>query len=399
MFDTSANVPAREIRGRLSGLQTELQQHGLDAALILQPTDLFYYSGTLQQSHLYVPADGEVLLLTRKSVERAQSESPIDRIIPFMSPKTLPQLLKENHIPLPRRLGMELDVLPVNLFTVYQKIFQDTKIIDVAPVIRMQRAVKSSYELEILRQAGRLADRMMAHVPTLLEEGLTEIELAGMVEAYARKRGHQGVVRMRLWGNELFYGHLLSGPSAAVPSYLASPTGGSAVTPAVAQGSGFTIINAHEPVLVDYVFAYNGYISDQTRIFSIGELPDDLMKAHQAMLDIQSAVQAMARPGMAAGQLYTAALDMASDAGYADHFMGVGPQRIRFVGHGVGLELDEFPFLAQGQTLPLEENMVIALEPKLILPGRGVVGIENSHVVTPDGLSPLTCFPDTITTV
>jgi Xaa-Pro aminopeptidase len=107
----------------------------------------------------------------------------------------------------------------------------------------------------------------------------------------------------------------------------------------------------------------------------------------------------MARPGIFAGQIYDAALDMAADAGFADYFMGVGPQRIRFVGHGVGLELDEFPFLAQGQNLALQENMVIALEPKLILPGRGVVGIENSHVVTPDGLTPLTAYPDMITTV
>jgi Xaa-Pro aminopeptidase len=399
MFTTSTNTPAPEIRRRISQLQTELGKNDLDGALILQPTDLFYYSGTIQQSHLYVPAEGEALLLARKSFERAQAESPIDRIIPLASPKKLPQLLEDNGLSFPGRLGMELDVLPVNLFTVYKNIFPSAQIVDVAPVIRMQRAVKSSYERDILKQAGRFADQMMAHVPDILKEGLTEIELAGQVEAYARKLGHQGVVRMRLWGNELFYGHLLSGPSAAVPSYLASPTGGGAVTPAVAQGSGFTVIKPHEPVLVDYVFAYNGYISDQTRIFSIGDLPEDLVKAHQAMLDIQSHIKTMARPGIFAGQIYDAALDMAADAGFADYFMGVGPQRIRFVGHGVGLELDEFPFLAQGQNLALQENMVIALEPKLILPGRGVVGIENSHVVTPDGLTPLTAYPDMITTV
>jgi Xaa-Pro dipeptidase len=397
MFNTDANTPAAEIQARIADLQTALQSSDLDGAMILQPTDLFYYSGTIQQSHLYVPAQGPALLLARKSLERAQAESPIDRILPLTSPKELPGILKVNDLPLPRSLGMELDVLPFNLFSIYQQVFDKTRISDLSPVIRMQRAVKSIYELTVMSQAGKLADQMMAHVAEVIREASTEIELAGLVEAFARKLGHQGVVRMRLWGNELFYGHLMCGPSAAVPSYLASPTGGSATTPAVAQGAGMAPIKPHEPILVDYVFAYNGYIADQTRIFSLGQLTDDLLQAHQAMLDIQAAIKQMAKPGVTAGQIYDTALEMAAEAGYADRFMGVGPQRIRFVGHGVGLELDEFPFLAQGQTMLLAANMVIAFEPKVIWPGRGVVGIENSHVVTAEGLSPLTTYPDEIT--
>jgi Xaa-Pro aminopeptidase len=204
---------------------------------------------------------------------------------------------------------------------------------------------------------------------------------------------------MRMWGSELFYGHLLSGPSGAVPSYLASPTGGGGVSPAVAQSAGFRAIKRHEPVLVDYVFAYRGYISDHARIFSIGRLPDELVQAHAAMLDLQGRIQSMAKPGIASGAIYDFALDFAKTHGLGDHFMGVGRERIRFVGHGVGLELDEFPFLNAGQTMELQENMVIALEPKLVFPGRGVVGIENTHVVTQDGLEQLGQYPGEITVV
>jgi Xaa-Pro aminopeptidase len=202
---------------------------------------------------------------------------------------------------------------------------------------------------------------------------------------------------MRLWGGEMFYGHLMSGPTAAVPSYLASPTGGVGTSPAIAQGPSYRTIQRHEPVLVDYVFAYNGYLSDHTRIFSLGSLPQKLIDAQTAMLEVQEMVKKSAAPGVPSGAIYELALAKAAELGYADHFMGAASkERIRFVGHGIGLEVDEYPFLAAGQDLPLQEGMTIALEPKLIFPGEGVVGIENTHVVTQDGLEQLGRFPEEI---
>jgi Xaa-Pro aminopeptidase len=294
---------------------------------------------------------------------------------------------------------MELDVLPANLYFMYNKIFKKARVVDISPSIRSLRAIKSSHELKLITKACQMADRVAAHMGEILSAGLSEISLAGRVEAFARHLGHQGVVRMRLWGNELFYGHLMAGESAAVPSYLASPTGGSATSPAVAQGAGYRPVQANEPVLLDYCFAHQGYLADHTRIFAINGLSKDLLDAHEAMYALQEEVKKAARPGVTAGAVYDLAMELARKAGYADHFMGTGEQRIRFVGHGIGLELDEFPFLAQGQQMPLEEGMVIALEPKLIFPGKGVVGVENTHVVTADGLKQLTHYPDAVTIV
>jgi Xaa-Pro aminopeptidase len=141
----------------------------------------------------------------------------------------------------------------------------------------------------------------------------------------------------------------------------------------------------------------HGYISDHTRILALASLPEDLLAAHAAMLDIQSQIKAFARPGVTAGDVYDLGIRLAEEAGYGEYFMGAETNRIKFIGHGVGLELDEYPFLAQGQAMALVENMVIALEPKLIFPGRGVVGIENTHVVTPGGLKQLGRYPDEIT--
>lgn len=392
-------TPETEIRHRIKQLQSFLISGGIDGAIIVQNSDLFYFSGTIQQSQLYVPSEGEPLLMVRKSLERARSESAIQNIVSFGSPRQVPHLLNAAGLAIPKTLGLELDVIPALTYLDFQRLFDQSRLMDISHMIRRVRAIKSNYEIHMIREAALKSDQLAEHVRCLIKEDMTEIELAGQVEAHARKLGHQGIVRMRLWGSELFYGHLMCGPSGAVPSYLASPTGGTGVSPAVAQGAGFGRIRAHEPILVDFVFAYKGYLSDHTRIFSIGGLSDDLIQAHGAMLFLQAAIAREAKPGIAAGKIYDMAMELAGEAGYSENFMGTGDQRIRFVGHGVGLELDEYPFLAAGQKMLLQEGMVIALEPKLIFPERGVVGIENTHLVTPNGLQQLTVFDENIIVV
>lgn len=397
MYNPDNNTPETELNQRIDRLKNHLKDHVIDAALILQPVDLFYFAGTIQKASLWVPADGDPVLMVHKSIERARSESTIKNIVPLERPKNIADIIARNGFEPPRRLGLELDVLPTNMYFNYRRLFKDAEMVDIATPIRLIRSVKSAYEISVIRQAAELSDRIAGHVPDILEEGMTELELAGKLEAEARRLGHQGIVRMRLWGGEMFYGHLMAGSTGAVPSYLASPTGGVGANPAIAQGPGFKTVQRNEPVLVDYVFAFNGYLSDHTRIFSLGPLSRELMDAHQAMLEVQRLVKQVARPGVASGALYDQATAKAAELGYADHFMGAaGKERIRFVGHGIGLEIDEFPFLAAGQDLPLKEGMIIALEPKLIFPGKGVVGIENTHVVTGDGLEQLGKFSDEI---
>jgi Xaa-Pro aminopeptidase len=389
-------TPKSELDRRIENLKRRLKDSGTDAALMLQNTDLFYFAGTVQQAFLYVPADGEAILMVRKSVERALEESAIERIVSVNSSGEIPDVLLRHGCKAPRILGMELDVLPANLYLGFKRLFEKSEIVDISHTIRLIRSVKSAYETDIIRQAAQFSDRLAGCVKELLCEGATEVELAGKLEAEARKMGHQGTVRMRLWGSELFYGHLMSGAAAATPSYLASPTGGLGVGPAIAQGPSLLPIKRHEPVLVDYCFVYKGYISDLSRIFSLGELPDELTRAHEAMLDVQALIKKEAKAGVKAGDIYDISLERASQLGYADYFMGAGEPRIRFVGHGVGLELDEYPFLAKGQKLLLQSGMVLAAEPKLIFPGKGVVGIENMHIVTDKGLEQLTQFEENI---
>ncbi len=399
MYASELNTPKPELDLRIKNLQDYLRQKNIDAALILQRVDLFYFSGTVQQGSLYIPADGEPILMVNKNTERARADSALNTIVNLDSPKRIPKIIKDRGYGIPGSLGLELDVLPTTMYLNYQKLFNDTAIKDISLAIRLQRAVKSKYELDIMRRAAALSDQVAGWVPNILRQGITELELAGLVEAEARRLGHQGVIRMRLWGSEMFYGHLLSGPAGAVPSYLSSPTGGTGASPAIAQGPSFKTIQRHEPVMVDYFFAYNGYLCDHTRIYSLGALPAELIEAHAAMLEVQRMIKKVARPGVTSGVIYDQSLAKTKELGYEDYFMGAGGQRVRFVGHGIGLEVDEFPFLAAGQKLELQPGMTIALEPKLIFPGKGVVGIENSHVVGPDGLESLSKYPDEIVVV
>ncbi|WP_092232924.1 M24 family metallopeptidase [Desulfobacula phenolica] len=396
MIKYSRTTPEAEQQSRILALQQRLEKNDVDGVLILQKVDMFYYSGTAQQGWLYIPVQGEPVLMIFKDFHRAREESGLQQVVCLVSPKKIPQTIARFGCSIPKNLGLEMDVLSVNQYILFQKIFSGSNMIDISLQIRLQRAVKSDYEIGLMRKSSHMADKVAAKVPDLIKEGMTEIEFAGLVEAYARSLGHQGLVRMRMWDNDLFYGHIMAGPGAAVPSCFASPTGGRGVNPSIAQGPGFDLIKRNEPILVDYIFVLDGYISDHTRIFSLGSLPDDLLKAHDAMLEIQDMVKQNAIPGSITGDLYEMMISMAEAKGYKDYFMGAGERRIRFTGHGLGLELDEFPFIAQGQKLALEKGMIIALEPKVVLPGKGVVGIENSLLVTQNSLESLTTFSDEI---
>ncbi len=222
----SANAIAAEIEARIANLQKVLQAKGIAAALIVQKTDLFYFSATSQQGYLYIPDQGDPLLMVFKDFDRARQESPLVSVISLSSPRKIPEIIAEYGFSQPTSLGLELDVVPANLYFQYQKIFEKAEIIDVSTDIRLIRAIKSDYEIGCIEKAARGSDQVSGKVTELLQPGKTELELAGELESYARSLGHQGIVRMRLWGAEMFYGHLLSGADGAVPSYLASPTGG-----------------------------------------------------------------------------------------------------------------------------------------------------------------------------
>lgn len=391
-------VPLEEIQLRIDTLQTAMAGQGIDAALIVQRADLYYYSGTGQDAHLLVPVEGAPQLFVRKSLERAVQESPLDAVVAL---PRLSDLRKVTEAALSRplsTLGMELDVLPVNNYRVYADLFGDAEIVDVSPLVRAGRTIKSPFELDLMRQAASMNQEVYASVPHILKEGMSELEFSGLIEAEFRKRGHQGFVRVRSFNQEVFYGHVMSGANLAVPSCSVGPTGGPGPNPSFPQGAGQKIIRRNEPVQMDYVGVVDGYLVDQARTYCLGDPPEDLVAVHRLALAIQDRVAQEMVPGARCEGLYEIALDMATDAGQTRGFMGY-PQPVPFIGHGVGLELDELPLIGKKSPHILEEGMVVAIEPKFIFPDKGLAGIENSFLITADGPEKLTLFDDEIQVV
>jgi len=394
----AALAPATELAGRIAGLQASLQGLGLGAALLRQNADLYYYAGTIQQSHLYVPAEGEATLFVRKVAERARRESALGAIEHLASVKDLPQMIAARYGAPPARMGLELDVLPVAQLRRLEELFPRAAFDDVGRAVVRQRAVKSPWEVERIEASAAVADAVSGLIPGLLRDGLTEVEFAGRVEAEARRLGHEGIIRMRGFNQEMFYGQLLTGVSGCVPSYLDTPLAGTGLSAAVAQGASFRRIGRGEPVVFDFVPVRDGYMADFTRMFSVGPLGPGLLRAFDAALRVQEAATAAAGPGVPCRAVWEAARGAAEAAGLGASFMGHGSGQVPYVGHGIGIELDELPVLT-GSDLELEPGMVFALEPKFVLPGVGAIGIENTWLVTADGVRRLTQAPDDLVVV
>lgn len=384
-------TPSQELESRIEKLQRQMGVHGLDAILLLQNADLFYFTGSVQQGALYIPVQGEALYLVRKDYGRARMESGLKEVLPFTSPRDIPNILKDFSYPTPKTLGLELDVLPVALMNRFQKALGEVTVKDATTLIRNVRAIKSEYEISIMKDAALIADAVCKRAVEVVREGMTDLELTAELEFVARKAGHQGLVRMRGFNSELFYGHAFSGTDSAVPTYSDTPLGGVGLNTSFPQGASYKKIHRNEPITVDFVAVFDGYIVDQTRMLSIGELPETLARGYVDMVLIQEHAKQIAKPGVSWGGVYDECQRMASEMGYQDHFMGAKGAQVSFIGHGVGVEVDEYPFIARGfNEYLLEENMTFAFEPKVVFPGVGAIGIENTFWVTSEGLKHLT---------
>jgi Xaa-Pro aminopeptidase len=333
--------------------------------------------------------------MVRKDLSRAREDSPLTDLEPVSGFSDIERIVLSRLGTDQFRLAMELDVLPVNNYFRYVKLFPRAKIVDISTLIKEIRMIKSPLEQSLMRKAAQMNDSMFGIVKDLLKEGMTEMEFSGLLEAYYRRMGHQGVVRVRAFDNHVFFGHIMSGPNLATPSCSVGPTGGPGPNASIPHGAGMKRIGRNEPVQVDYVGVIEGYMVDQARTFYLGAASKKLLAIHEKALEIQEAMVSHGKPGVMAEDLYDISMEMAQKAGLAEGFLGY-PQPVPFVGHGVGLELDEFPVVGRRSPHALQPGMAIALEPKFIIPGEGLAGIENTYLVTEEGMEKITNFDDQV---
>lgn len=380
-----------ESQERVFRLQVMLRSKDIHAALFIMPIDVYYFAGTRQNAILWIPAEGEPLLLVRKSLSRAMDESPIAAIRPFPSSKEFASVFSEDL----STIGMTFDAIPVQQHLFYTRALPGRTFVDISMMLRELRSVKSPFELEQLRlSAGKLAS-VFAEVPQFLKAGMRELDLSAEMEYRLRKAGHEGYVRMRAFNQELFFGLAVSS-GGLNGGFFDGPVTGKGLSSASPHGASCDEIRVNQPILLDFGGVFNGYISDMTRMFVIGTLDAELQRAFDVAIEIQEMVRRGMKTGAICEELFFAAAAMAEKAGLGSCFMGMPGEQAKFVGHGVGLELDELPVLAKGFTMPLQAGQVIAVEPKFVIPGKGVIGIENTFAVTDDGGLRLSDLPDDI---
>lgn len=374
-------VPITELQERVSNLQDSLLEKGIDGALLVQRADTLYYTGTAQNVHIYIPREGKPIVLAYRDFGRAQQESSWE-VIELKGMSKIPTYIQEAGFPLPEKLGLELDVLPVNQFGRYRKIFPDALLVDVSTEVRLLRAVKSEWELARLEKSAQIHAQVLEYAKEVLHQGMTEVELEGLVEGKARSLGHGGYVRMRGFDSEFHFCVITSGARAAVPSCFDGPVTGQGISIAHPNGATMAQIQTCEPIIVDMVTVVDGYQIDQTRILSLGPLSVELTKAYKAARQVEERIRRALVPGRVAGEIYEEILTwVRENTPYEDNFMGYRTGQVRFVGHGVGLELDELPTISKGSREVLKPGMVVAIEPKFVFPGVGVVGIEDTVVI------------------
>jgi Xaa-Pro aminopeptidase len=357
-----------------------------NSAVIMESVNKYYFTGTIQDGVLIIRRDGSLIYGVRRSLERALSESPLPQkeIIGISTYRDLAQTMGGN-------LGevyVEGDTMPIVTRDRLAKYFNMDNVGFLDSVVRTVRSVKSPYELEAIRQSAQAHRKLLEeNVPALLREGMSEHEFLGELSREMYRLGYQGMARFHQFQIDINIGQVGFGTNALVPTWFDGPGGCLGNGPwAPYSGDSQRKLKKGDPVFVDVAFGMRGYHSDKTQVYFFGdEAPQDFLKAHSFCIDIQKRLAQMLKPGEIPSKIYETIM-ACIPAERQDHFMGVSPNhRVKFLGHGVGLNIDEFPVIAKGFDEPLKENMVLALEPKYAVSGTGMAGVEDTYLVTRHG--------------
>jgi Xaa-Pro aminopeptidase len=390
--------PPAEISARVAALQSKLRELDIDLAILSENSDLYYYSGSIQPLYLLVPAAGTPVALARKALTRIQTEVMGSAIEAFHGTKDLAAIIEKHGLGKAKRIAFTLDTVSYASVDRFLKLIVGAEAVDIAWTIRTLRMIKSENELSRVRESARILSGLPDLVKSVFRPGMTELELSAPIEHYFRQSGHGAIIRCRREGVDMSSsGVLSSGANSLEGTKFDGICVGKGLSPGAPYGSSTERIEPGVPIIMDYAVTIDGYHSDQTRMASWGAPSHEVMRAYEAMRRIETAISVKLRSGAICEDLYSESLRMAEELGYADTFMGIGTERVRFVGHGVGLEMDEPPYLAPKMKYPLEGGMTVAIEPKVALPGIGVIGIEDTFEITSGEPTLLTaCSPEFI---
>jgi Xaa-Pro dipeptidase len=378
-------VPLTELKNRMRCFRKRMDISNPDweIAVIFSKINLYYFTGTMQDGMLIIPENGDATFWVRRSYERALDESLFPNIEPMNSFRDAAKSVSE----LLDTVYLETEVVPLALYQRFQKYFPFKNFRPVDAQISAVRAVKSEYELLLTREAGRIDQHVLEDlVPEMLREGMSEVDLATELFSVMVEEGHHGVCRFGMFDTEMFLGNICFGESSIYPSYFNGPGGSYGMSPAVPLiGSRDRKLRKGDLVFIDVGCGVEGYNTDKTTTYMFGSpLPQYAIDIHNKCVDIQNEAAAMLKPDSVPSEIYNSIMSNL-DEEFLQNFMGFGNRKVKFLGHGVGLLIDETPVIAEGFDEPLQEGMVFALEPKRGIEKIGMVGIENTFIVTAEG--------------
>ncbi|MDE6717215.1 MAG: Xaa-Pro peptidase family protein [Muribaculaceae bacterium] len=379
-----------ELDLRIAKIREAMAEGDCDAVLIASTTNLFYISGTVFRGYVLILSDSDpVWFMVPPSV--APDGFPHCHTI--HKPEMIPAWLHEAGYAVPRSIGLEFDDLLYSELMRLKSLFPESEIKNASGVLRKARMTKTEYEIRKIREDGMHQARAYSKVPKCYKEGMTDLELQIEVERVLRLEGCLGYLRAAGSRMELNLGSVISGDNADMPSPYDFSMGGAGVDPSLPVGADGKTIKPGCSVMLDMNGGFNGYQSDMTRTWYLESVSELARKAHECSRRILRDLEKRALPGVPVSELYIKAVEIAQADGLGDYFMG-HRNKVKFIGHGIGIELNEQPVVMERNRQPLLKNMTIALEPKFVIPHVGAVGVENTYCVTDNGLDNLTEFPE-----
>lgn len=371
-----------------------MQSVGADAFLISSNANMYYTVGQVVTGYFYIPLEGACILFVRRPLGLAETgQAPFLQYV--SKPEQISVIMAERGIPLPQCIMFEGDSISHHEWLRYEAIFSPARVINGTPAIQRARSIKTEGELELIRQSGRLHTSVYRKIPELYRPGMTDLELSIEIEREMRRGGCLGLFRIFGHNMEIFMGSVLAGDNACEASPYDFALGGKGINPSLPVGASGCVLQNGMSVMVDLGGNFTGYMTDMTRTYSIGKLTEKAYRAHQTALEIQDGIAYMMRPGVVCEDIYKRSLEIAKQNALDNCFMG-SRQQARFVGHGVGVEVNELPVLGVRSRSELEPGMVLAIEPKFVIEGTGAVGIENTFAVTANGNEKITMLHEEI---
>lgn len=382
------NNPAikNEVYSNLIKLKSIIKERKADACIITSSVNQYWLCGFIFDGYIYITPNSinEPILFVRRPFDLKDH-----RAIFIRKPEQIPALLRESNLPIPQNILIESDYLTFSTATRLKTALNANEVLNVSTDMRSLRMFKSENDIQQMRKSAEIHTQVYNLIPTLYKKGMTDLELQIEIEREMRLHGSIGIFRSFGENMDIFMGSMLVGDNAQAASPYDYALGGAGISPLLPLGANGTQLKPNTCLMVDMAGNYRPYMDDMSRTFAIENAPDIAYNAHQVSINIHNKVQQIAKPGILCSEIYNLAFEIVMENNLQEYFMGT-TQQAKFIGHGVGLEINELPVITPRSKETLQAGMTFALEPKFVLPGIGAVGIENTYIVHKNGLENIT---------